>query len=98
VTPTAPAFQHGTSGPLGTVMVYGDQAQEGGVTTWSIQFRAVLRRGGQDQTLEGAVITHTQQQVVDRPGNGPEVAPTPAEPPIPAEPLVPAEPPSTPKL
>jgi hypothetical protein len=93
-----PAFQHGTSGPLGTVMVYGDQAQEGGVTTWSIQFRAVLRRGGQDQTLEGAVITHTQQQVVDRPGNGPEVAPTPAEPPIPAEPLVPAEPPSTPKL
>ena len=33
MTPSAPAFQRGRSGPLGTVMVYADQEQQGGVTT-----------------------------------------------------------------
>jgi hypothetical protein len=89
VTPSAPAFQRGTSGPLGTVMVYGDQAEAGGITTWSIQFRAVLRRGGQERTLEGEVITHTQERVVDRMGNGPEaVTPVEPQPPVDVPPPV----------
>jgi type II secretory pathway pseudopilin PulG len=99
VTPSAPAFQRGTSGPLGTVMVYADQAQEGGVTTWSIQFRAVVRRGGQDRTLEGEVITHTQEQVHGRTEDGWEVvqpptetqAPVEVQPPVEAPPQKPAQ-------
>jgi type II secretory pathway pseudopilin PulG len=86
VTPSAPAFQRGTSGPLGTVMVYADQAQEGGVTTWSIQFRAMVRRGGQDRTLEGEVITHTQEQVHGRTEDGWEVVQPPTEAPPPPAP------------
>jgi type II secretory pathway pseudopilin PulG len=93
VTPSAPAFQRGTSGPLGTVMVYADQAEADGVTTWSIQFRAAVRRGGQERTLEGEVITLTQERVVDRTGIGPEaVSPVELQPPIDIQP--PAEAPS----
>lgn len=83
IAPSAPALQRGTTGALGTVMVYPDHNQEGGVATWSIQFRAAVRRAGQDQVLRGEVITHTQQQVQDRTGNGWEVAPPPAEAPAP---------------
>ncbi|HLP31469.1 MAG TPA: hypothetical protein VK150_08915 [Geothrix sp.] len=81
VTPTAPAFQRGQSGPSGTVMIYADQQQEGGVTIWSLQFRAVVRRGGHDQTLEGELITHTQEQVQGRTEDGWDVVQAPAEPP-----------------
>ncbi|GLH73651.1 hypothetical protein GETHLI_21530 [Geothrix limicola] len=83
VTPTAPAFQRGTSGPLGTVMVYADREQEGGVTTWTLQFRATVRHGGQDRILKDELITHTQEQVQGRTEDGWEVvqpapeAPTP---------------------
>ena len=63
ITPLAPAFQRGNTGSLGTVMVYPHQEQEGGVTTWSIQVRAAVHRGGQDRILQGEVITHTQEQV-----------------------------------
>jgi type II secretory pathway pseudopilin PulG len=82
ITPSAPALQRGTSGALGTVMVYPDHHQEGGVTTWSIQFRAAVRRSGQDQILQGEVITRTQQ-VQERTENGWEVVPPPAEVPAP---------------
>jgi type II secretory pathway pseudopilin PulG len=79
ITPSAPAFQRGTSGLPGTVMVYGDQEQAGGVTTWSLQFRAVVRRGGQERALRGEVITHTQEHVQGRTEDGWEVVqpPTP---------------------
>jgi len=78
VTPSAPAVQRGTSGPLGTVLVYPGQEQEGGVTTWSVKFRAVVRQGGQNRTLEGEVITHTQEQVQGRTEDGWEVVNPPA--------------------
>lgn len=79
ISPSAPAFQRGTSGSPGTVMVYGDQEVEGGVTTWSIQFRAVVRRGGQERVLQGEVITHTQEQVHGRTEDGWEVVQPPVE-------------------
>ena len=79
VTPSAPAFQRGTSGAPGTVMVYPDQEQEGGVTTWSIQFRVAVRRGGQDRLLQGEVITHTQERVQGRTEDGWDVVQPPAE-------------------
>ncbi len=60
---SAPAFQLGRSGPLGTVMVYADQEEAGGVTTWSVQFRAQVRRLGMEETLRGEVITRTQEHV-----------------------------------
>jgi hypothetical protein len=81
ITPSVPALQRGTSGPLGTVMVDGHVEQEGGVTTWSIQFQAVVRRGGHDQLLQGEVITHTQEQ--GRPEDGGAGVPPPAEAPSP---------------
>jgi len=81
ITPNAPAFQRGTAGPLGTVMIYADQEQEGGVTTWSIQFRAAIRRGGQNQTLQADLITHTQEHVQGRTEDGWDVVQTPVEPP-----------------
>jgi type II secretory pathway pseudopilin PulG len=81
ITPSAPAFQRGTSGLPGTVMVYGDREEVGGVTTWSLQFRAVVRRGGQERTLQGEVITHTQERVQGRTEDGWEVVQPPAEPP-----------------
>jgi len=78
-TPTAPAFQRGTTGHPGTVMVYGHQEQVGGVTTWSLQFRAVVRRGDPGRTLQGEVITHTQEHVQGRTEDGWEVVQPPAE-------------------
>lgn len=80
ITPSAPAFQRGTTGLPGTVMVYGHQDQVGGVTTWTLQFRAVVRRGGQERTLQGEVITHTQEHVQGRSEDGWEVVQPPAEP------------------
>ena len=81
ITPSAPAFQLGAAGLPGTVMVYGHQEQVGGVTTWSLQFRAVVRRGGQERTLQGEVITHTQEHVQGRTEDGWEVVQPPVEPP-----------------
>lgn len=83
ITSTAPAIQRGTTGPLGTVMVYPHQEQEGGVTTWSIQLRATARRGGQEREFRGEVITHTQEHVQGRTEDGWEVVQPPAEPPAP---------------
>lgn len=86
VTPAAPALQHGTSGPLGTVMVYADQAQEGGVTTWSVQFRVLLRQGGEEKTLSDELIIHTQEQAPVRLPDAVEEVPLPQptpEPPVP---------------
>ena len=80
ITPSAPAFQRGTMGLPGTVMIYGDQEQVGGVTTWSLQFRAVVRRGGQERILQGEVITHTQEQVHGHTEDGWEVVQPQAEP------------------
>ena len=84
MTPSAPAFQRGRSGPLGTVMVYADQEQQGGVTTWSIQFRASVRRAGQERILQGEVITHTQEHVQSHTEDGWEVVQPPTEPPAPS--------------
>jgi hypothetical protein len=89
ITPSAPAFQRGTSGPLGTVMVHADQAEEGGVITWSIQFRAAVGRGGQQQLVQGEVITHTQVRV--EAGSG--VLHVPAEALTPAPPAAEVPPP-----
>lgn len=87
ITPAAPAFQRGTHGPLGTVMVYGDREEAGGVTTWSIQFRATIRQRGQEQVLQGEVITHTEERVQRRTEDGWDVVqPTAEQPPAPAPP------------
>jgi type II secretory pathway pseudopilin PulG len=87
ISPSAPAFQRGTSGPPGTVMVYGDREEVGGVTTWSLQFRAVVRRSGQERILQGEVITHTQERVQGRTEDGLEVVQSPVEPPAAPAPL-----------
>ncbi|WP_243302774.1 hypothetical protein [Geothrix oryzisoli] len=79
VVPSAPGLQRGTSGPLGTVMVHPAREQEGGVTVWSVKFRAVVKRGGQDRVLEAEVVTHTQEQVQGRTEDGWEVVTAPAE-------------------
>ncbi|WLT32054.1 hypothetical protein [Geothrix sp. PMB-07] len=86
LTPGAPALQRGTTGPLGTVMVFSDQEQEGGVTTWTLQFRATVKLAGQEKILQEELVTHTQEQVQGRTEDGWEVvqpapeapAPTPA--------------------
>jgi len=80
VTLTAPAFQHGTSGPLGTVLIFADQAQEGGLTTWTLQFRAVVRRGTEERTLQDELIVHTQDQGPASQPEGTEPVPPPVEP------------------
>ena len=80
ITPSAPAFQRGTSGPLGTVMVYADQVEEGGVTTWSIQFRAAVGRAGQQRMLQGEVITHIQEPLQKPAEDGSPLVQPPAEP------------------
>jgi hypothetical protein len=81
VSPSAPAFQRGTSGLPGTVLVYGDREEVGGVTTWSLQFRARIHRGGKERILEAEVITHTQERVQGRTEDGWEVVQPPMEPP-----------------
>jgi hypothetical protein len=81
ITPSAPAFQRGTAGAPGTVMVYADQEVEGGVTTWSIQFRAAFQRGGQQRVMQNELITHTQEHVQGRTEDGWDVVQTPVEPP-----------------
>ena len=85
VTPSAPALQHGTSGPLGTVMVFADQAQEGGIITWSLQFRVAFRKGGEEQLLKDELVIHTQtpEPIQVRPAEGVEGAPPTVEPPAP---------------
>ncbi|MBI1754349.1 MAG: hypothetical protein HY014_17915 [Acidobacteria bacterium] len=84
LTPGAPALQRGAAGPLGTVMVYGDQEQEGGVTTWTLQFRAVIKLSGQEKTLREELVTHTQEQVQGRTEDGWEVVQPAPEAPAPA--------------
>jgi len=77
--PSGPAFQRGTSGPLGTVMVHPNHEEEGGVATWSVRFRALVRRNGQERMIEAEVITHTQEHVQGRTEDGWEVVQPPAE-------------------
>jgi len=79
VISSASGLRRGTSGPLGTVMVYPDREQEGGVTIWSVKFRAVVKRGGQDRVIEAEVVTHTQEQVQSRTEDGWEVVTAPVE-------------------
>ncbi len=85
-TPSAPAFKRGKEGLLGTVTVYPDMEEVGGVTTWSIKFRGTARRGGQDHLIEAEVITHTQEKVHGRTEDGWEVVNPPAEAPSMATP------------
>lgn len=84
-TPTAPALQHGSSGPLGTVLVYADQAQEGGITIWSVQFRATFRKLGEETVLKDELVVHTQEQPPVRlPETVEGISPTPPLPESPA--------------
>lgn len=71
--PSAPAFKRGREGLLGTVTVYPDMEEVGGVTTWSIKFLGTVRRGGQERLIEAEVITHTQEKVHGRTEDGWEV-------------------------
>ncbi len=73
----APAFQRGTEGPLGTVMVAEGREEVGGVTTWSVSFRATVKHGGQERTLEAQVITHTEEKVQGHTEDGWEVVSPP---------------------
>jgi len=65
--PAAPAFQPGTTGPLGTVVAYADREQAAGIMTWTLQFRATVRQGAQEKVLKDELITHTQEQPQPRP-------------------------------
>jgi len=78
--PSAPAFKRGREGLLGTVTVYPDMEEVGGVTTWSIKFLGTVRRGGQERPIEAEVITHTQEKVHGRTEDGWEVVQPPVEP------------------
>jgi uncharacterized iron-regulated membrane protein len=91
----APAFQLGSTGPLGTVMVYAEREEASGVTTWSIQFRAQVRKLGQEQTLQGAVITRTEEHIQRHTEDGWQVVQPPADtqPPVETPAPVPAQPP-----
>lgn len=77
--PKGPAFRRGTEGEPGAVMLSEARETEAGVTTWSIQLRAVVRRGGQERAIEGAVVTHTAEEVHGRTEDGWEVVTPPAE-------------------
>ena len=79
IIPSAPALQRGTAGALGTVMVSADQEEAGGITTWFLRFRAVVKRGGADRILAGEVITHTQERVHGRTEDGRDVVQPTAE-------------------
>jgi len=83
--PSAPAFKRGKEGVLGSVTVYPDMEEVGGVTTWSIKFRGTARRGGQERLIEAEVITHTQEKVHGRTEDGWEVVQPPVEPPAPKD-------------
>lgn len=78
--PQGPAFRRGMEGAPGIVMLSEARETEAGVTTWSIQLRAVVRRGGQEQVVEGAVVTRTVEEVHGRTEDGWEVVTPPAEP------------------
>lgn len=78
--PSAPAFKRGREGVPGTVTVYPDMEEVDGVTTWSIKFRGIIRRGGQEHPIEAEVITHTQEKVHGRTEDGWEVVQPPVEP------------------
>ncbi|MFN7959056.1 MAG: hypothetical protein U0P46_12140 [Holophagaceae bacterium] len=78
-SPATPAFKRGKEAVLGTVTVYPDVEEVGGVTTWSIKFRGTVRRGGQERPIEAEVITHTQEKVHGRTEDGWEVVQPPAE-------------------
>jgi type II secretory pathway pseudopilin PulG len=93
-TGSTPALQLGTSGPLGTVLVVADREETNGVTTWSIRFRAQVRKEGQEQTLQREVITHTEEHIQNHTEDGWQVVQPPVEtlPPVEAPPPVPAQP------
>ena len=79
----APAFQRGKEGPLGTVRIFPDVEEVGGVTTWTIRFKATVRHAGESREVEAEVITHTQEKVHSRTEDGWEVVNPPAEAPAP---------------
>ena len=83
ITPSLPAFKLGNSGPLGTVMAYSTHAEEGGVATWTLQFRVVLKEGGEDRVLQDEIVTHTQERVQGHMEDGREVIQPPGEAPVP---------------
>ena len=83
VDPKAPALQAGRSVSEGTVALFADREEQGGVTTWSIKLQARVRRAGGVKLLEREVVTHTQEQVHGRTEDGWEVVNPPVEPPTP---------------
>ncbi|WP_243322820.1 DUF4190 domain-containing protein [Geothrix sp. SG200] len=76
--PQSPAFLGGETGPGGAVMIHPDRSEEGGVTTWSVKFRAEIPRRNEQRVLTAEVITHTQEQVQGRTEDGWEVVNPPA--------------------
>lgn len=83
VTRGAPALTRGLQGPLGAVAVTSNREQVGGVTSWSLRFRARVRQGDQTRTLEAEVITHTEEQVQGRTEDGWDVVSPSEETPAP---------------
>ncbi|WP_243317776.1 DUF4190 domain-containing protein [Geothrix paludis] len=76
--PQSPAFLGGETGPGGAVMIHPDRSEEGGVTTWSVKFRAEIPRRNEQRVLTAEVVTHTQEQVQGRTEDGWEVVNPPA--------------------
>lgn len=76
--PQSPAFLGGETGPGGAVMIHPDRIEEGGVTTWSVKFRAELPRRNEQRVLTAEVLTHTQERLQGRTEDGWEVVNPPA--------------------
>ncbi|HJV38832.1 MAG TPA: hypothetical protein VJ528_08345 [Geothrix sp.] len=76
--PQSPAFLGGETGPGGAVMIHPDHLEEGGVTIWSVKFRAEIPRRNEQRVLTAEVVTHTQEQVQGRTEDGWEVVNPPA--------------------
>ncbi|WP_243287183.1 DUF4190 domain-containing protein [Geothrix terrae] len=76
--PKSPAFLGGETGPGGAVMIHPDRSEEGGVTTWSVKFRAEIPRRNEQRVLTAEVVTHAQEQVQGRTEDGWEVVNPPA--------------------
>lgn len=81
--PKSPAFLGGETGPGGAVMIHSDRVEEGGVTTWSVKFRAEIPRRNEQRVLTAEIVTHTQEQVHGRTEDGWEVVNPPVEMPAP---------------
>jgi hypothetical protein len=71
--PKSPAFLGGKAGSGGAVMIYPDRVEEGGVTTWSVKFQAVIHRRNDQRTLTAEAITRVEERVQGRTADGWEV-------------------------